>query len=233
MSRFSVDPVPEEVTLMPAKKKPGARQVLPRYADLPELKPLTRRQERFVVEFLRTLNGARAARLAGYSPKRARQQAHDNVSKRYIKLRIEARLRDTLEKVDLQTADTLLAIQRMVRQDIRDLFDEDGNHLPVHVLDAKTAAQIAGVEYVTKNVDASDGHTDRIYRLKLKEQAKFVELAAKYQGLLVEKLEVSGDEEFIAELQAARKRANLALQAAKDVTPVKRKRLTGKGTDGE
>ena len=138
-----------------------------------------------------------------------------------------------VEKVDLQTADTLLAIQRMVRQDIRDLFDEDGNHLPIHTLDAKTAAQIAGFEYVTRNVDSNDGHTDQIYKLKLKEQAAFVQLAAQYQGLLVEKLEVSGDAEFIAELQAARKRANLELAAAKvkDVTPVKRKQLKGKGEE--
>ena len=211
------------------RKTPGTRQAPRHYADIPGDRPLTPKQQRFVAHYLRTLNGAKAARLAGYAPEGGPKVqaviAAQNLAKPNIKRRLEARLRDALEKADLSVHDVLLAIQRMVRHDIRKLFDEDGNHLPVHVLDGETAARIIGVEYVTKNVDSGDGHTDRIYKLKLEPRAPYVEMAAKYFGLLREKIELSGNEEFIAELQAARKRMNKVLAAAKDVTPVKRKRL--------
>jgi uncharacterized LabA/DUF88 family protein len=66
------------------------------------------------------------------------------------------------------------------------------------------AAQIAGYEIIIKNAKAGDGKTDQILKVRLKEQAKFVEMAAKYFGLLQERVEVSGDEEFIALLKSAR-----------------------------
>jgi len=47
--------------------------------------PLTALQRRFVVEYLRLLCGAKAARAAGYSPNRDRQQAYDNLPKPKIK----------------------------------------------------------------------------------------------------------------------------------------------------
>lgn len=46
---------------------------------------LTRRQERFISEFLVTRNGSESARRAGYSPRTARQMATENLSKPAIK----------------------------------------------------------------------------------------------------------------------------------------------------
>ena len=52
-------------------------------------KALTDRQERFVVSYLATANGAEAARQAGYSEHTARQMANENLTKPYIKTAIE------------------------------------------------------------------------------------------------------------------------------------------------
>lgn len=54
-------------------------------------------------------------------------------------------------------------------------------------------------------------------KIKLEARHPYVELAAKYFGLLVERVEQTGDSEFIAILQSARTRA----AAAKALAPAK------------
>ena len=49
------------------------------------LTPLTDRQRWFVAAYLRLPCGAKAARAAGYSPRRDRQQAYDNLRKPKIR----------------------------------------------------------------------------------------------------------------------------------------------------
>ena len=50
---------------------------------------LTLRQQRFVEEYLVDLNATQAAIRAGYSPKTARQQGHENLTKPYIEAAIQ------------------------------------------------------------------------------------------------------------------------------------------------
>jgi len=50
---------------------------------------LTLRQQRFVEEYLVDLNATQAAIRAGYSPKTARQQGHENLTKSYIEAAIQ------------------------------------------------------------------------------------------------------------------------------------------------
>lgn len=50
---------------------------------------LTKRQRRFVLAYLRYLNGSKAARIAGYSVKCAHQQAYENQRKPKIRRIIE------------------------------------------------------------------------------------------------------------------------------------------------
>ena len=51
---------------------------------------------------------------------------------------------------------------------------------------------IAGFEVVIKNAAGGDGHTDTALKIRLTDQAKFVELAMKHLGLLKERVEVEG-----------------------------------------
>jgi phage terminase small subunit len=58
-------------------------------SDDPVDRPLTDRQERFVVEFLATANGAEAARRAGYSEHTAKEIASENLTKPNVKAAID------------------------------------------------------------------------------------------------------------------------------------------------
>lgn len=65
-----------------------------------EVKPLTKRQEVFVNEYLQCFNGAEAARRAGYSETRARQTATELLAKSDIALQIQTRLNEVHMSAD-------------------------------------------------------------------------------------------------------------------------------------
>lgn len=68
---------------------------------------------------------------------------------------------------------------------------EAGDVRPLNDLTEEERSCIAGVEVVLKNAEAGDGITDRILKYKLEPRSKYVEMAAKYHSLLVEKVDVS------------------------------------------
>lgn len=138
------------------------------------------------------LNATQAAIRAGYSPKTAKVIGSENLTKPDIAAAVTAGKARQLEAADLTAVTTLRAIQHQVVGDIRTLFDQAGNLRPIHSLSFAEAALIAGFEVVIKNAAAGDGHTDTVHKVKLKDQARFVEMAAKHFGLLVDKLEHSG-----------------------------------------
>lgn len=51
---------------------------------------LTKKQDEFVKEYLKCFNASKAARLAGYSLKSARQIGSENLTKPYLKAIIDA-----------------------------------------------------------------------------------------------------------------------------------------------
>lgn len=113
---------------------------------------------------------------------------------------IRARL---LRDEALSVESTVESIRRGQQYDIRRLLDEKGNFKPVHKLSEEEAWCIAGVEVIVKNAEAGDGHTDRVLKLKFIDRRGYVELAARHQGMLHDKVDVNVTE-VGAKLDAAR-----------------------------
>ena len=154
---------------------------------------LTPKQQRFVAEYLIDLNATQAAIRAGYSAKTAEQLGYQLLQKTSVAAAIAEGQTRQLEKAELTAVATKEALRRQVCGDIRRLFDEDGNIRPLHTLSAEDAALIAGYEIVIKNAAAGDGHTDRVLKVRLKEQAPFVQMAMKHLGLLEDAVEHKGE----------------------------------------
>src|SRR5262245_39138560 len=156
-------------------------------------RPLTPKQQRFIAEYLIDLNATQAAIRAGYSAKTAEQQGYENLRKPEIAAAVAAGRARQLEKAELTSVQTLEAIRRQVCGDVRRLFAAHGQIKPITELSAEDAALIGGFEVIIKNAAAGDGHTDPIHKIKLKDQARYVEMAAKYFGLLRDRLEHQGE----------------------------------------
>ena len=97
-----------------------------------------------------------------------------------------------LRDEELTVEATVEAIRRGQQYDIRQLLDERGNFKPIHDLTEEEAWCIAGAEVIVKNAEAGDGHTDKVLKLKFINRDRYVELAAKHQGMLTERIEVVG-----------------------------------------
>lgn len=167
---------------------------------------LNARQRRFVAEYLKDRNATQAAIRAGYKAANADVVGPRLLGHVGIASAIDAGETRLLAKAELTAASTLEAIRRQVDGDVRHLFDEHGNLRPIASLSAEDAALIAGFEVIVKNAAAGDGHTDTVHKVKLKDQSRYVEMAAKHFSLLTEKVELHVTVELLSRLDIGRQR---------------------------
>ncbi len=154
---------------------------------------LTPKQQRFVAEYLIDLNATQAAIRAGYLKKSAAQQACRLLINAKIAAAVAAKTKQQLEKADLTAEQVKARIGVLAFQDIREFFDEHGNLKAVHQLSDDAACRVASFEVIKKNAAAGDGVVDIIHKLKTVDVIKPLEMLAKHFGLLVDKVEHSGD----------------------------------------
>lgn len=101
-------------------------------------------------------------------------------------LRKAAFRRKVLRHAELSADATLEQIRRLGFFDVRRLFDEHGRLRPITDLSEAEAACIAGIEVVTrKGKEGEEG--DTIVKVKLADRGRYLELAAKSHGLLIDK----------------------------------------------
>jgi hypothetical protein len=138
-----------------------------------------------------------------------------------------------LKHAELSIASTAEAIRRGQQYDPRALFDAQGNLRPITELSEAEAWAIAGFDVVRRNLEGGDGHTDTVVKVRLVDRGKYVELAAKHQGMLTEKVELSGDDALIQALYAGRARALEARKSLNVLTPAYTVETTKRLGDGE
>lgn len=95
---------------------------------------------------------------------------------------------------------------RVAYSDIRELFDDKGNFLPVKQWPDDIARAVAGVEVVKKNVTTGDGKVDDVLKVKLWDKGRSLQDLMKHHGQLTDKLEITGSVDLLAKLDAGRRR---------------------------
>lgn len=108
--------------------KPAARTMSRQKAEQKSLSPL---QRLFALEYIVDLNGTRAAIRAGYSQKTAAQQAHQLLQNPLVLAEIDAQKAARLKRIEMDADALLLRLFEEADADLADLFDPDGNLLPV------------------------------------------------------------------------------------------------------
>lgn len=181
---------------------------------------MTPKQERFVEEYLLTLNAADAARKAGYAPKRADAIGHENLRKPEIQAAIASAKAERSKRTQIDADWLLLRLAAAADADVRDIY-ADGGLKPVNEWpEVWRKTMLQGLETVTKgNADMGFGEVTKV---KMADRLKVLELIGRHLavGAFRDALAVTGKDggpvqmdvagmssEALRELLEARKRA--------------------------
>ena len=157
---------------------------------------LTDKQAKFVEEYIKSLNATKSAIKAGYSEKRASEIGYQLLQKTTVSAAIEEAISKRTKKAGADADKTLLELSRVAYSDVRNMFDDEGNPIPVHLLDDDTAAAISSVEY-DATFDKEGNAEVFIKKVRLWSKVPANELIGKYFKLWTEKHEHSGGDEPI------------------------------------
>jgi phage terminase small subunit len=104
---------------------------------------------------------------------------------------------------------------RLAYSDIRQLFDGEGNFLPINQWPDDIARAVSSVEVVKKNVTTGDGKVDDVLKVRLWDKTGRLQDLMKHHGQLTEKLEVKLTGAVVERLNAGRQRVARARAATK------------------
>lgn len=157
--------------------------------DTKPAKELTGKEERFCNEYLISFNGAKSARLAGYSEHSACEIAYENLRKPHIIARIEELKAEQLIQLGVTPFSILRSLACIANGDIRRMFTPGGNLIDVADLEDDVAMAVQSIDVVEKRVDGSVEYTRKI---KMYDRQRALELLGKHANLFIEKVEHSG-----------------------------------------
>jgi len=182
---------------------------------------LTPKQQLFVEEYLVDLNATQAAIRAGYSEKTANEQGARLLANVSVQAAIKIAMDKRSERTHITQDRVLDELAKLAFFDIRKLYDDKGNLIPITQLDDATAAAIAGIDVVEMaggmeiGGDAAVKHV-AMYTKKVKlvdKRAALVDIG-KHIGMFIDRKEVGkpGDFENLSDDELER-RTEAALQA--------------------
>ncbi len=154
---------------------------------------LSEKHRRFVAEYLKDLNATQAAIRSGYSEDTARQQGSRLLTNDDIAEAVAEGQAKALADAGLTATRVLEEMRRLAFVSIQDLFDTEGNLIPIHQLPRHVASAVASVEVVKKNLAAGDGQTDTVHKLKTWDKPKALDMLGKHFGLLEETVQHHGE----------------------------------------
>ena len=163
---------------------------------------LNEKQKRFVEEYLIDMNGARAAREAGYSESAARETAS-----RLLKTpEVAQAVREAREKLSERTEITQdWVLQRwaaIADVDKRAFFDDAGRLRPVSEWTREMVLAVDGLD-----VTETEGEiTAKVSKLKLSSSKAALDSIARHLGMFKDKVEVSVDETLAERIARAKAR---------------------------
>ena len=171
---------------------------------------LTPKQARFVQEYLIDFNGTDAAIRSGYSKRSARVIAQTLLAKPHIAAAV-AKARDKVsQKLEVTVERIVREAAAVAFSDLRELYDDKGQLLPVHLWPAGVAESIAGVEVEELFEGRGDEreHVGRLKKIKRWDKVRALELLARYKGMFVDQVKLSVDDSLLKPLADAIRRAH-------------------------
>lgn len=150
---------------------------------------MTKKQKRFVEEYLIDLNATQAAIRAGYSPDTAQQMGSENLSKLVIKNAIDKAIAERSRRTGINQDRVIQEIAKLAFLNPIDVIDMDEATIKGEANRDDTAC-IASVK--VKVIPSEDGNiTER--EVKTYDKLKALELLGKHLGMFTDKLKMEGN----------------------------------------
>lgn len=157
---------------------------------------ITPKQELFIQEYLKDLNGTQAAIRAGYSSDNANNIASENLAKPYIRERIESAQKERLDRVKIQQDDVMEELKLLLKSSIDSYqINPDGTVDVKSDSDSRSIRAVSGLKRKVKRYTNKAGEPSseiEEVEIKLWDKTRAVEMAMKHLGLLAtDKLELT------------------------------------------
>jgi phage terminase small subunit len=160
------------------------------------------RQQRFVDEYCIDLDGKRAALAAGYvggNLNYPHEAANRLLRSPVVRAAIARRKEGQLQRAELSASTVLDQLRALSMIDMRDFFDDDGVLKPPSRWSVDMGRAVVSFDTVKKNVTTGDGKSDDVFRVRLADKVRSLEMLAKHFGLLVDRVDHSGAVVFVHE----------------------------------
>ena len=146
---------------------------------------MTKKQKRFIEEYLIDLNATQAAIRAGYSSDTAYSIGNENMKKPEIKACIDKAMAERSRRTGVNADRVLMELARVAFVNASDVIDADTATLKADPLPEGTAA-IQSVKVKTFGEDGLERET------KMADKLKALELLGKHLGMFKDKVVLSG-----------------------------------------
>lgn len=146
---------------------------------------LTKKQKRFIDEYLIDLNATQAAIRAGYSPGTAQQIGSENLSKPVIRARLDKAIAERSKRTGVNADRVIMELAKIAFVNAEDVIDMDTATVKAGALPEDTAA----IQSVKLKTFGEDGLEREI---KMADKLKALELLGKHLGMFTEKVNLAG-----------------------------------------
>ncbi|HIR97853.1 MAG TPA: terminase small subunit [Candidatus Merdisoma faecalis] len=146
---------------------------------------MTKKQKRFIEEYLIDLNATQAAIRAGYSPDTAKSIGSENLTKPDIKAQIARAMAERSRRTGVNADRVIMELAKIAFVNANDVIDPKTATIKKGALPEDTAA----IQSVKVKTFGEDGLEREI---KMADKLKALELLGKHLGMFRDKLEVSG-----------------------------------------
>lgn len=146
---------------------------------------LTKKQKRFIDEYLIDLNATQAAIRAGYSPGTAQQIGSENLSKPVIRARLDKAIAERSKRTGVNADRVIMELAKIAFVNAEDVIDMDTATVKAGALPEDTAA----IQSVKLKTFGEDGIEREI---KMADKLKALELLGKHLGMFTEKVNLAG-----------------------------------------
>lgn len=146
---------------------------------------MTKKQKRFVEEYLIDLNATQAAIRAGYSPDTAKSIGSENLTKPDIQARIAKVMAERSRRTGVNADRVVMELAKIAFVNASDVIDAETATLKPDAAPEDTAA----IQSVKVKTFGEDGLEREI---KMADKLKALELLGKHLGMFKDKVELSG-----------------------------------------